>query len=43
MLIADNIGVQVDYAWGHISRLDGFSLVTAAVLYSIQIYCDFSG
>ena len=43
MLIADNIGVQVDYVWGNISRLDGVSLVTAAVLYSIQIYCDFSG
>jgi len=43
MLIADNIGAQVDYAWGNISRLDGVSLVTAAILYSIQIYCDFSG
>jgi alginate O-acetyltransferase complex protein AlgI len=43
MLIADNIGVQVDYLWGNISRLDGVSLVTAAVLYSVQIYCDFSG
>ena len=43
MLIADNIGVQVDYAWNNIARLDGVSLVTVAVLYSIQIYCDFSG
>jgi len=43
MLIADNIGVQVDYVWANISRLDGVSLVTAAVLYSIQIYGDFSG
>lgn len=43
MLIADNIGVQVDYVWHNISRMDGVSLVTAAVLYSIQIYCDFSG
>ena len=43
MLIADNIGVQVDYVWANISRLDGVSLVTATVLYSIQIYCDFSG
>jgi len=43
MLIADNIGVQVDYVWANIGRLDGVSLVTAAVLYSVQIYCDFSG
>jgi len=43
MLIADNIGVQVDYAWNNIARLDGVSLLTVAVLYSIQIYCDFSG
>lgn len=43
MLIADNIGVQVDYVWHNVSRLDGVSLLTAAVLYSMQIYCDFSG
>ena len=43
MLIADNIGVQVDYAWANVARLDGVSLAAAAVLYAIQIYCDFSG
>jgi alginate O-acetyltransferase complex protein AlgI len=43
MLIADNIGVQVDYVWHNLARTDGLSLVTAAVLYSVQIYCDFSG
>jgi alginate O-acetyltransferase complex protein AlgI len=43
MLIADNIGVKVDYVWANISRMDGVSLAMAAVLYSIQIYCDFSG
>jgi D-alanyl-lipoteichoic acid acyltransferase DltB (MBOAT superfamily) len=43
MLVADNIGVQVDYVWANVSRLDGVSLVTAAVLYAVQIYCDFSG
>ena len=44
MLIADNIGVQVDYVWANLSRLrtaSPWSLV--AVLYSVQIYCDFSG
>jgi D-alanyl-lipoteichoic acid acyltransferase DltB (MBOAT superfamily) len=43
MLVADNIGVQVDYVWGNISQFGGVSLVAAAFLYSIQIYCDFSG
>ena len=43
MLIADNIGVQVDYVWRNIGSLDGLTLVIAAVLYSVQIYCDFSG
>jgi D-alanyl-lipoteichoic acid acyltransferase DltB (MBOAT superfamily) len=43
MLIADNIGLQVDYVWANIGRLDGVSLLSAAVLYSVQIYCDFSG
>jgi D-alanyl-lipoteichoic acid acyltransferase DltB (MBOAT superfamily) len=43
MLIADNIGVQVDYVWANIGRMDGVSLFLAAILYSVQIYCDFSG
>lgn len=43
MLIADNIGMQVDYVWHGIPRLSGLALLAAAVLYSIQIYCDFSG
>lgn len=43
MLIADNIGVQVDYVWSNIGHIDGLTLAIAAFLYSIQIYCDFSG
>jgi D-alanyl-lipoteichoic acid acyltransferase DltB (MBOAT superfamily) len=43
MLIADNVGAQVDYAWAHIGEMDGASLLLVAVLYSVQIYCDFSG
>lgn len=43
MLIADNIGVQVDWAWNNIPSLGGISLVAVAILYSVQIYCDFSG
>jgi alginate O-acetyltransferase complex protein AlgI len=43
MLVADNIGVQVDYVWSHIGSMDGVAVVAAAALYSVQIYCDFSG
>ena len=43
MLVADNIGVQVDYVWSNIGPVDGLTLAIAALLYSIQIYCDFSG
>lgn len=43
MLIADNLGMGVDYVWSHLGSLDGIVLVMAAMLYSIQIYCDFSG
>jgi alginate O-acetyltransferase complex protein AlgI len=43
MLIADNIGVQVDYVWANLGSVGGVTLVISAVLYSLQIYCDFSG
>jgi alginate O-acetyltransferase complex protein AlgI len=37
MLIADNIGVQADYVWANVGSVDGFALLIAAVLHSIQI------
>ena len=43
MLIADNIGVQVDYVWRDPTQFGGISLAAVAALYSVQIYCDFSG
>ena len=43
MLIADNAGLQVDRVWRDLPHYGGLSLVAAAVLYSVQIYCDFSG
>jgi D-alanyl-lipoteichoic acid acyltransferase DltB (MBOAT superfamily) len=43
VLIADGIGVQVDYIWANYHSLDGLSLLLGALLYSLQIYCDFSG
>ena len=43
VLIADNIGAQVDEVWSNIGEADGVTLAITAVLYSFQIYCDFSG
>lgn len=43
MLIADGIGSQVDHIWANYQSLDGLSLALGAFLYSLQIYCDFSG
>lgn len=43
MPIADNIGTQVDHVWSSIGSVDGLTLTIAAMLYSVQVYCDFSG
>jgi len=43
VVIADNCAIYVDYAWRDISSQTGSTLLVAAVLYAIQIYCDFSG
>lgn len=42
-VIADRIGVQVDAVFGAPQVYSAGSLALAAVAYSIQIYCDFSG
>lgn len=42
-VIADRIGVQVDAVFGTPQVYSAGSLMLAAVGYSIQIYCDFSG
>ena len=43
MIVADLVGKQVDYVWGNVGTVDGAALLMVAVLYSVQIYCDFSG
>lgn len=43
MIVADMIGTHVDKVWENLGAADGLTLVMCAVLYSIQIYCDFSG
>ncbi len=43
VVIADNCALAVNEAWEAYARLSGPTLVVAAVLFSFQIYCDFSG
>ncbi len=43
MVIADNCSRAVDYVWNGYENLPASALVVAAILYSIQIYGDFSG
>ncbi|MBR1543618.1 MAG: MBOAT family protein [Muribaculaceae bacterium] len=43
MVIADNCAMAVDKIWGDYSNMPGFMLLLGSVLFSFQIYCDFSG
>lgn len=43
MVVADNCAVFVDNVWNDIPAFSGSTLLIAAILFSFQIYCDFSG
>lgn len=43
IVIADNLAPYVDRIYNNISSYTGFSIVLATLLFTIQIYCDFSG
>lgn len=43
LVIADTAGTYVDMIYGNLEGYQGFTLLVTAVLYSLQIYCDFSG
>lgn len=43
MVIADRLGEYVDWAYAIHGSASGMTLTVAAIFYSIQIYCDFSG
>lgn len=43
VVVADNCAVYVDEIWGDIASQSSVNLIVAATLFSIQIYCDFSG
>jgi alginate O-acetyltransferase complex protein AlgI len=41
--IADNLSPYVDRVFNHPATFSGFASITAVWLYTIQIFCDFSG
>ena len=43
IVIADNTGVLVDLVYDNLESQNQFNLLVAAILFSFQIYCDFSG
>lgn len=43
VVVADNCATYVDQVWGNIAHQNGSTLVLAAILYSFQMYADFSG
>lgn len=43
IVIADRIALYVNYVYGSVADQYGLALLLATVLYSFQIYCDFSG
>ena len=43
LVIADNCATVIDNNWGNYAELPGLTLFFLGVLFTIQIYCDFSG
>lgn len=43
MIVADLLSGYVTKVFSNVSAYDGFALMAAAFLFSIQIYCDFAG
>jgi len=43
LVIADQVAPHINLIFGAPSRYDGLTLITAALGYTVQIYCDFSG
>lgn len=43
LVVADNLAIHVDAVYGNINNYTGLPLAAAALFFSLQIYCDFSG
>jgi alginate O-acetyltransferase complex protein AlgI len=43
MVVADNLANYIDLIYSNVSIYNSSTLILATIMYSIQIYCDFSG
>lgn len=43
LVVADRAALYVNYVYGNVADQHGLALLFATLLYSFQIYCDFSG
>lgn len=43
MVLADRVAIFVDSVYGNYNLYEGFTLVVATLLFSVQLYCDFYG
>lgn len=43
LVIADNCAYMVNNVWSNFENTNSITLILAAVLFTVQIYCDFSG
>ncbi len=43
LVIADRVGMSVDYVWANYSHLSGLSILFAIFFFAFQLYADFSG
>ena len=43
IIIADTLAIYTDIVFGKIQSHTGFTLIAATVMFTFQIYCDFSG
>lgn len=43
VVVADRLGIYVDYVYGDVNVHSRVALLTAVFFYSFQIYCDFAG
>lgn len=43
VILADRIAIFVDTVYGNYNNYNGWYFIVATVLFSVQIYCDFSG
>ncbi|MBQ6569416.1 MAG: MBOAT family protein [Clostridia bacterium] len=43
IVIADNLAVCVDMVYGNLEGSNGLQLAIAAVIFTVQLYCDFAG